>query len=256
MKSAEKFQRVKHTVARILLFWPTALVIGLGKLLIILSDTPLGRFTLRPIFRTFTRWVLYARSLPALRRRNPTQTLPTGALKELISSARYIAVLPCACRATGHKCSHPLHKFHNGETCLGFGFSAILQELSGLGRKVTVEEALRICEISAQTGLVHHAILSFGMLTEVCNCCKDSCSVFLALRRGIHSVVRPSGWIPVRGNDCDACENRPQRICVEICPYAEGPGSLACMGCGLCAYHCPNQAIKMVPKSSSFGKPL
>lgn len=251
MKSSEQIRQLKRRVARILLFWPTALAIWVGKLLIILSDTPLGRFTLRPILRAFTRWILYARSLPILRKRNPVQTLPRGALEELISSARYIAAFPCACRATHPKCSHPRHKPHDGETCLGFGLSAILQELSGIGKRVTAEEALRICEISAQSGLVHHAILSFGMLTEVCNCCEDSCSVFLALRRGLLNVVRPSGWQSVRGPECDGCQGRPERICVEICPYVEGPDSEGCMGCGLCANRCPNQAIQMVPKSSS-----
>jgi len=246
-------RQIKRAISRILLFWPTALVIWLGKLLITLSDTPPGRFTLRPILKTLTRWILYARSLPILRKHNPSRALPTSALEELIASARHIAVLPCACRATRPKCSNPLHKAHNGETCLGFGLTAILQELSGLGRRVTAEEALRICETSARSGLVHHAILSFGMLTEVCNCCEESCSVFLAHRRGIENVVRPSGWVPVRGPECDGCENRQGRICVQICPYTEGPGSDACMGCGLCAYHCPNQAITMVQKSVSPG---
>jgi len=251
MKSPGEIRQLKRIVSRILLFWPTALAIWLGKLLIILSDTPPGRFTLRPILRAFTRWILYARSLPILRRSNPAQALPTSGLEKLISSAQHIAVLPCACRATHPKCSHPLHKLHNGETCLGFELTAIFQELSGVGRKVTAEEALRICETSAQSGLVHHAILSFGMLTEVCNCCEESCSIFIALRRGIPNVLRPSGWVPVRGTECDDCQGRPQRICVEICPYAEGPGSEGCMGCGLCAYHCPNQAITMLPESSA-----
>jgi hypothetical protein len=250
MKASRQMRRFKRTISYLFLFWPTALVIALGKLLIRLSDTPAGRFTLRPVLRILTRWILYARSLPILRNQNPAQALPTNALHQLIARAPHIAALPCACRATRHKCSNPLHKAHNGEVCLGFGLTAILQELSGLGRRITAEEALRLCETSAQTGLVHHAILSFGMLTEVCNCCEETCSVILAHRRGIENVVRPSGWVPMPGPDCDDCQDRPGRICVEICPYGEGPGSETCMGCGLCAYHCPNHAIKMVNRNS------
>lgn len=247
---SEPKRSIRHALSRALFFWPTAAAIALGRGLISLSDTAGGRVLLAPILRAVGRFILYARSLPILRPRSQ-QAMPPDVLNELLVSHEEIAVIPCACRATTARCDHPLHGPHESATCLSFGLAATLQRMSGLGQKVTVEEAQRICNDAAASGMVHHAIMTFGLLVEVCSCCVESCTVFAAYHRGLTNVVRPSGLMPVRTDDCDGCSGKAERMCVEICPYDEGPGSDGCVGCGLCAVHCPRQAIQMTESTGA-----
>lgn len=231
-------------VLGMLVFWPTAAAVWLLRALLRACDTPPGRLALRPVFRLLARGVLYARSLP-IARPHAHRLVPAGTAEELIARHRSIAVMPCACRATSSACTHPLHGPHEQDTCLVFGHVALLQRLGGVARRVSRDEAVLICRRAAESGLVHHGIMSFGMLVELCSCCPESCTVFAAYRAGVDEVVRPSGQWPVRGEDCDGCKARTIRTCVRICPYAAGPGSRGCTGCGLCAFHCPKGAVRM-----------
>ena len=244
---------VPRLAARTLLFWPTALVLWAIRATLRACETPVGRATLRPVFRVIATWILYARALPISQTRT-SQALTPGTVHDLLAEQKHLAVIPCACRATARPCDHPLHGPHDSETCLSFGVAAILERLSGVARKVTAAEAQQICQRAVASGLVHHAILSLGRLTEVCNCCPQSCSALAAHRAGIRNAVRPSGLRAVRTNGCDGCKERPQRLCVAICPYGTEPGTDECMGCGLCAFHCPNQAIRMVEAAVPQGR--
>jgi hypothetical protein len=244
----------RHRAAQLIFLRPTSLLLRLGRGLMALSATRVGSVTLRPVLGLAARFVLSARSLPLVRPRTQ-QVVPTGELQELLASQEEIAVIPCACRAGGRPCRQPLHGPHEVDTCLSFGLNALFQRMTGLGRKVTVEEARAICARAADSGMVHHAILTFGVLAEVCCCCAGTCSVFAAYRSGVPGVVRPSGLQPVRTDDCNGCRGRPERVCVTICPYAKGPGSDGCVGCGLCAHHCPREAIEMVPSIARRDEP-
>lgn len=242
-----RLRLLMRKLARLLLFWPAALAIRLGRAVISVSDTAIGRFTVQPPLRLIASWVLYARSLPVVRP-GKHDVLTPGTLEDLIKKQEEIAVMPCPCRAIAPECRHPLHGYHEPETCLSFGLVAIVQRMSGLSRKVTGEEAARICRGAVESGMVHHGIMSFGVLAEVCNCCVESCSVLSAYRHGIEMIVRPSGLMAVRTDACDGCRDREGRVCREICPYAVEPGADECVGCGLCAYHCPTKAIEMVSR--------
>jgi len=241
----KRLRQALRFVSRVLLFWPATLTIWLGRAILEVGDTAVGRLTIRPVGRIIARWVLYARSVPMVRPQSQ-DVIPPSMVVYLLAEQKEIAVMPCPCRATARACRHPLHTPHESETCLSFGVTAILQRMSGLARKVTADEARRICDAATASGMVHHAILSLGMFVEMCNCCPASCTVFAAHRRGVKEAVRPSGLKSVRSEACDGCKGRPARLCVEICAYAKGPGTGGCMGCGLCASRCPRTAIQMV----------
>jgi len=236
--------RPGERVARLLLFWPAVAFIRLGQCLLRVSATPPGRLSVRPLLRLFCRYVLYARSLPLLRS-PPQQVVSNAELASLLCAQKLIAVIPCACRAGRSACSIPAHRPHEPRTCLSFGAVAVLQIGSGLGKKLEPQDALALCERAADSGLVHHALYSFGMLAELCNCCAESCAAIRAFRMGIPEAVRPSQFVAARTPDCDGCAGKLTRLCENLCPYGASPSSAGCLGCGLCARHCPNRAVVM-----------
>jgi len=175
--------------------------------------------------------------------------LPFEKMSEFIATSQKIAVINCACR-TKKKCSHPL------ETCVVFDSSADFMVERGFGRYLSVEEALELLDKTEKSGLVHCAMNTQTKPQFICNCCTCAC---LGLRTlvDLHNprAFAKSNFLPVRDDDlCTRCEK-----CVTICPfranvhhaehdsYAEKIVLLEerCVGCGLCAYHCPNGAIKL-----------
>ena len=234
-----------NRLSRALFFWPGALLIQFGQWLLVLSETLAGRYTLRPVFRVFCRFVLYARPF-VLRGPRTNDAVSLLQLCELIDRQRLIAAIPCACRARRPSCKIPHHGEHDPDVCLSFGFAAFVQIGSGLGKRLTPEMAKDLCRRGADSGLVHHAIYSFGSLLEVCNCCVETCSVIRAYKAGVPEAVRPTLYTAVRGPECNGCQGRDSRMCEEVCPYGHHPSSAECLGCHACAMRCPRGAIRMV----------
>jgi Pyruvate/2-oxoacid:ferredoxin oxidoreductase delta subunit len=176
--------------------------------------------------------------------------LPFEKMSEYIAASRKIAVMNCACR-THIKCEHPL------ETCLVFDYFAEFMVERGYGRYLTVEEALELLEEMEKAGLVHTTTNVQTRPQFICNCCTHACGIL----RGLSALHNPrafarSNFLPVRDDElCNACKK-----CVRICPmeaqvyhapHDNEPERILfledrCIGCGLCAYHCPKDAIKMV----------
>jgi hypothetical protein len=183
-----------------------------------------------------------------MHRPQANEVLPTPQLADLIRRQKIIAAIPCVCRAGKPRCAHPLHGEHELEVCLSFGVAAVFQIGSGLGKRLSPDAAVTLCQNATASGLAHHAIYSFGALAEVCNCCAETCSVVKAYEAGVPEAVRPAPFVAVRGPDCDGCKGRNMKICEEICPYGKRPSSPECFGCGLCSAHCPRSAIVMKPR--------
>ncbi len=181
-------------------------------------------------------------------RENCQYVIRTEDILDTLQHQKIIAVIPCACRTGRPPCAHSLHKPHELESCVTFGLAAFLQVGSGLGRRIDPQEARIIFERAADSGLVHHVIYSMGTILELCNCCAETCAVIRSYRSGIPEVVRPSEYIAIRGPKCNGCSGRSEKVCVAMCPYEQEPSSIKCFGCGLCARHCPQQAIQMVPR--------
>lgn len=176
--------------------------------------------------------------------------LPFEKMSEFIKTSRKIGVITCACR-TKKNCDHPK------ETCLVFDYSAEFMVERGHGRYLSVEEALELLEECEKAGLVHSTLNAQTRPTFICNCCTCACLILRGLSE-LHNprAVAKSNFIPVRDDNlCVKC-----RKCVSICPmeanvyhasHDDEPERILfieerCIGCGLCAYHCPTNALDLV----------
>ena len=175
--------------------------------------------------------------------------LPFEKMSEFIKTSRRIGVINCSCR-TIKKCDHPL------ETCLVFDGLAEFMVERGFGRYLSVEEALELLEKMDEAGLVHNTMNVQTRPNFVCSCCTCACIIL----RGLSELHNPrafakSNFLPARDDKiCTRCKK-----CVNICPmeanvyhapHDNEPERILfleerCIGCGLCAYHCPNDAIKL-----------
>ncbi len=176
--------------------------------------------------------------------------LPFEKMSEFIKTSRKIAVINCACR-TKKRCEHPL------ETCLVFDYYAEFMVERGFGRYLNVEGALELLEEMEKAGLVHSTINTQTRPQFICNCCTCACLILRGLTE-LHNprAIAKSNFLPTRDDElCTRCKR-----CVQICPmeayvfhasHDKEPDKILfleerCIGCGLCAYHCPNGAIQLV----------
>lgn len=176
--------------------------------------------------------------------------LPFEKMSEFLNTSRKIAVINCSCRVI-KQCDHPL------ETCLVFDSVAEYMVERGFGRYLNLEEALELVEKTEEAGLVHNTTNTQMKPTFVCSCCTCACIIL----RGLAELNNPrafakSNFLPVRDDEtCTKC-----KTCVNVCPmkaniyhpaHDNEPERILfleerCIGCGLCAYHCANNAIKLI----------
>ncbi|MFH2097934.1 MAG: 4Fe-4S binding protein [Pseudomonadota bacterium] len=180
-----------------------------------------------------------------------TVLLPYPALEQEIAKARKIAVAECVCRKEsrllGEDCGHPR------ETCLSFGVAAEYYIDNGMGREVTVAEALAILEAADRSGLVHAGANTIH-LSNVCNCCPCCCASMKGIAKKGHDrslYLNALYEAVVDEETCVACG-----VCGDRCPVeAISVGEAArvdrarCLGCGLCATACEPGAITLIPRA-------
>ena len=184
-------------------------------------------------------------SLPA-----PMEIQPYDELRKIIGSRKTIVVAECICRKKsgilGHPCSKPL------ENCFIFGALGEYYVENGLGRKISLEEALEILRKNEDAGLVPSPA-NAQRVGGLCSCCGCCCGMLKAIKMHPHpsSVVKSNYYARVDQDLCSGCG-----ACLERCQmeavYLDDDWAVIdlkrCVGCGLCVTTCPTKAMSLRPK--------
>ncbi len=170
---------------------------------------------------------------------------------EIIRKQSKIIVAPCICRKEqrllGEGCDKPL------ETCLVFGGGAYYYEQNGLGREISVDEALGILEIADRAGLVLQPT-NAQEPSGICCCCGDCCGVLRQVKRHPQpaSLVSSPFFAVVDEAicaGCSDCEPRCQMEAIRVWEDGVSHVDLArCIGCGLCVTTCSTGALSLQRK--------
>jgi len=190
---------------------------------------------------------------------NSPEILPCEDMRQIINSARSIAVSYCTCRrrkgAIGKKCkkSHPM-------VDIQFNVSAEYLISRNAGKRLSHEEALALIDQCEGLGLIHTCENSMRMRPRwgMCNCCTDCCMIYEPISRfqaPVTKCIARSRYEAQLDEDlCTGCE-----ICVDWCPFGaikmvKPKGSKKekasvdaekCMGCGICVLKCDYQALNL-----------
>lgn len=176
-------------------------------------------------------------------------------LYEMIDRAKVMGIAHCACRELEQACDGPR------EACMLFEDTCTFLVERGFGRYLSKEEMKDKLREFDEAGLVHQINNSQDRVALICNCCPCCCGLLKSRTEyGNLNVIAASGFTPV--NDADLCTGCA--ICAdERCPMAaiemvdDLPSIIdeRCIGCGLCATGCPNQAMKMERKGDLQAPP-
>ena len=178
--------------------------------------------------------------------------LPYAGIEDVISRTTLIAVVNCNCRVMSRlkgrsPCKYPL------DICMKYDDLAEYVIDTGIGRKLSKDEALAVNRKAEQAGCVHFADnVMEGEIRHACNCCPCCCwSLGNYKRRRVPRDMLMACQF-IRHTDLDSCIGCEQ--CVETCPIVavvmqEGQPKVDtdwCIGCGVCAMECPTDSITMV----------
>lgn len=176
---------------------------------------------------------------------------PFEVASQIIKDAKKIALADCICRKQnkllGKSCQRP----HEG-ICINFSYVADYYIEQGIGKKVSVDEALKAIEMGERAGLVLTTWLNIqkGPMS-LCQCCSCCCHALRAVYRlEMPNAVARSNFTPgIKIENCTGCGS-----CIDICPMdsllldsnekaVRNPAR--CIGCGLCVSACPEDTITL-----------
>jgi ferredoxin len=170
--------------------------------------------------------------------------------EQLIESSASWGVRECICRKQkdliGEGCSYPR------SVCISLAPNKEKAfDNHEISKPITKEEALRLLRESEDAGLVHCTYNVQRDHQFICNCCTCCCGIL----RGVDNIAEPREYIKtdfvmtVNADLCTGCET-----CIDRCQF----GALSvpedinvvdptrCIGCGVCATVCPEDALKLV----------
>ncbi len=172
--------------------------------------------------------------------------LPCEDTREIYRAAESIVVVPCPCRREHYDraCKSP------DEICIAFNRSAEYNLKRGVGRKLTLEEALALEQEARKHNLVSQSTNSTVIDSVLCHCHSCCCeSLSDMLRTGMLGKSRYLATV-ADSERCTACQK-----CMEACQFEavemrKYPGITKwkafinpdlCMGCGNCVIKCPKE---------------
>lgn len=178
---------------------------------------------------------------------------------ELIKNAEQCGVSICHCRHVkmhaNQACEHPLR------TCLTLGSGSDYLIRRKLAEPIEKAEALDIIANAREMGMVQLADNVKKSVGFICNCCKCSCTILEGFRRLQFDEKRmfTSNYFPHLNNEkclfCGKCVRACPLDCISITNEAgsDGPKKVVidenvCIGCGVCATMCRQQALEMAPR--------
>lgn len=171
--------------------------------------------------------------------------------RQIMKSQKLIAVADCICRVQqgliGHRCDKPL------EVCFSFGSAAQYYIDLGMGRQVTIEEALEILDRCEEAGLVNQPA-NVQNPGGMCNCCGGCCPMLRVIKKYPRPIemVLSNYYAAVDPDECTACETCLERCQMEAISISEDDVAKInldrCIGCGLCVTTCPTKALRLEPK--------
>lgn len=204
----------------------------------------------------YVKYVRVVPAWPAIEKSGiaPEDIPPEENLKQLVEGASAIAVVPCTCRISMRRCNHDV------DNCVQFNKGAEYAINRGAGRRLSVDEAMKIFNKAAEDGLVHTWPFALAAhLNEVCNCCADCCGTFEAGLKfnTVDGFLQRTHYRPqVDLETCNGCQD-----CVERCFFGAlemkkypnekklkvSVDETKCFGCGVCVVGCPVDALTLKP---------
>lgn len=187
----------------------------------------------------------------------PNQVLAYEQAREIVRKQDKILVADCICRKernlVGEGCDKPL------ETCLVFGGGASFYERYGMGRRISVDEALAVLDTADRAGLVLQPNNAQEAI-NICCCCGDCCGVL----RNVKRYPRPAEVIstPFLAQvdvdlcaGCGVCETRCQMEAIVLEDGVCMIKTERCIGCGLCVTTCTTNALSLQRKAEAPAVP-
>jgi electron transport complex protein RnfB len=168
--------------------------------------------------------------------------------KDIVKAQKMIAVVDCICRVqrglAGGDCDKPV------EACFMFGQHAKYYIERGMGREVSVDEAIEILDQCEKAGLVTQPYNS-QTPGNICNCCSDCCMYLRSIKK--HSrpaeITRANYFALIDQDACEGCETCLDRCQMDALSMNDDGHAQVdmhrCIGCGLCSTTCPAEAITL-----------
>jgi Pyruvate/2-oxoacid:ferredoxin oxidoreductase delta subunit len=178
-------------------------------------------------------------------------------IRDLVRQQEIISVETCICRKEqgllGNECEKPK------EVCIGFGNFARFYIDNGMGRQISVDEALKILDTAEEAGLVASPTNS-QKIEAICCCCSCCCPILRFAKMTPRPGDAVTSYYEARldSEECNSCELCVDRCQMDAIREVDGIYEIAdgaCIGCGLCVAECPVEAISMLAKSGTEPPP-
>ncbi len=173
---------------------------------------------------------------------------------DIIDEYDDIAITHCYCREARRLVGDPCKINDSSEVCINLGKSAQFAIKYNYAKPISKKDAKKVIREAENSGLVHKIFqsdLNFGRVIDgICSCCKCCCGVFRSFHAGTWPYhTKTSYTARINSKTC-----KGNGICVEKCPMENiilNDKKIAvlqgkCIGCGICAHFCENNAIVMI----------